>query len=135
MATTELAARASDRARAENRLGWKLAAPALIIMLGVTAWPMFRAIYLSFFNYRLTDPDAREFTWLTNYANVLTDGAWWSAVVVTVVIVIVTVAFELVLGFGLAMVMHRIIFGRGVVRTSILIPYGIITVVSAFAWQ
>jgi multiple sugar transport system permease protein len=31
--------------------------------------------------------------------------------------------------------MHRIIFGRKVVRTSILIPYGIITVVSAFAWR
>src|SRR5680860_1766111 len=31
--------------------------------------------------------------------------------------------------------MHRAIFGRGVVRTSVLIPYGIITVVAAFAWQ
>jgi len=45
------------------------------------------------------------------------------------------VAVELVIGFAFAMVMHRIIFGRGVMRTAILIPYGIITVVSAFAWQ
>ena len=41
----------------------------------------------------------------------------------------------LLLGFVFAMVMHRVIFARGVIRTSILIPYGIITVVSAFAWQ
>jgi ABC-type sugar transport systems, permease components len=43
---------------------------------------------------------------------------------------VVTVAVELVIGFAFAMVMHRIIFGRGVMRTAILIPYGIVTVVS-----
>ena len=48
---------------------------------------------------------------------------------------VATVAVELVIGFAFAMVMHRLIFGRGVVRTSILIPYGIITVVSGFSWQ
>ena len=48
---------------------------------------------------------------------------------------VVTVAVELVIGFIFAMVMHRVIFARGVIRTSILIPYGIITVVSGFAWQ
>jgi multiple sugar transport system permease protein len=46
-----------------------------------------------------------------------------------------TVAVELVIGFAFAMVMHRIVFARGIMRTAILIPYGIITVVSAFAWQ
>ena len=51
------------------------------------------------------------------------------------IITVITVAVELVLGFAFAMVMHRIIFGRRMVRTSILIPYGIITVVSAFAWR
>ncbi len=128
-------AKASDRARAENRLGWKLVAPAVVMMLLVTAYPMFRALYLSLFKYRLTAPDDREFTGLTNYWTVLTDSLWWTNVVNTVLIMVVTVAVELVVGFAFAMVMHRIIFARGLVRTSILIPYGIITVVSAFAWQ
>src|ERR1700687_5481858 len=44
-------------------------------------------------------------------------------------------AFELVIGFVFAMVMNKIIFGRRTVRTAILLPYGIITVVSAFAWK
>ena len=48
---------------------------------------------------------------------------------------VVTVGVELVIGFAFAMVMHKVIFARGVIRTSILIPYGIITVVSGFAWQ
>jgi multiple sugar transport system permease protein len=60
---------------------------------------------------------------------------WWRDVGVTVLITVITVVVELVIGFALAMVMHRMIFGRGAVRTSILVPYGIITVVSAFAWQ
>jgi multiple sugar transport system permease protein len=125
----------SDRSRAENRLGWKLVAPAVVMMLLVTAYPMFRALYLSLFKYRLTAPDDREFTGLTNYVTVLTDRLWWTDVFNTVFIMVITVAVELVIGFAFAMVMHRIIFARGVIRTSILIPYGIITVVSAFAWQ
>ena len=44
-------------------------------------------------------------------------------------------AIELVLGMAIALVMHRAIFGRGPVRAAILIPYGIITVVAAFAWR
>ena len=125
----------SDRSRAENRLGWKLVAPAVFIMLLVTAYPMFRALYLSLFQYRLTAPGDRDFVGLANYLTVLTDSVWWRDVGVTVLIMVVTVAVELVIGFAFAMVMHRIIFARGIIRTSILIPYGIITVVSAFAWQ
>jgi multiple sugar transport system permease protein len=45
------------------------------------------------------------------------------------------VATELVVGFAFASVMHRIVFGRRLIRTSILLPYGIITVVAAFAWR
>ena len=45
----------SDRARAENRLGLKLVAPAVVVMLLVTAYPMIQALYLSLFRYRLTD--------------------------------------------------------------------------------
>jgi multiple sugar transport system permease protein len=125
----------TDRTKAEDRLGMKLVAPAVILMLLVTAWPMIQALYLSLFRYRLTAPDDREFIWFGNYGTVLTDGLFWQDMWNTVLIMVVTVAVELVIGFAFAMVMHRVIFARGVIRTSILIPYGIITVVSAFAWQ
>ena len=125
----------SDRMHAENRLGRRLVAPALLLMLLVTAFPMLRAIYLSLFNYSLTSPDDREFNGLSNYVTALTDPLFWKTTVNTVFIMIVTVGVELVIGFAFAMVMHRVIFARGIIRTSILIPYGIITVVSGFAWQ
>jgi multiple sugar transport system permease protein len=126
---------ASDRSKAENRLGMKLVAPAIFLMLLVTAFPMLRALYLSVFNYSLTAPDDREFVGLSNYGTALTDSLFWETTLNTVFIMVVTVAVELVIGFAFAMVMHRVIFARRSVRTSILIPYGIITVVSAFAWQ
>jgi multiple sugar transport system permease protein len=126
---------ASDRMKAEARLGQRLVAPAIILMLLVTAFPMLRALYLSLFNYSLTAPDDREFIGLGNYGVALTDPLFWKTTGVTVLYMVVTVAVELVIGFAFAMVMHRVIFARGLIRTSILIPYGIITVVSGFAWQ
>lgn len=127
--------RKTDRSRAENRLGQRLVLPAVIVMLLVTAWPMIQALYLSLFRYRLTTPDDKAFVGLANYGTVLTDSLFWQDTLNTVIIMVVTVAVELVVGFAFAMVMHRIVFARGAIRTSILIPYGIITVVSAYAWQ
>ena len=125
----------TDRSKAENSLARKLVAPALVLMLLVTAFPMLRALYLSLFSYSLTSPDDREFIGLDNYVTALTDGLFWRDTGNTVMIMIITVAIELVIGFAFAMVMHKVIFARGLIRTSILIPYGVITVVSGFAWQ
>ncbi len=125
----------SDRARAEARLGWWLAGPAFVVMLAVTLYPIGQAMYDSLFQYRLTAPDDKAFVGLGNYAVVLTDAVWWQAFAVTLGITLVTVLVELVLGFALALVMHRAVKSlRGLLRTAILVPYGIITVVSAFAW-
>jgi multiple sugar transport system permease protein len=125
----------SDRARKERNLGWMLAGPAFIVMVAVTAYPILNAMWYSLFDYRLTDPESRDFIGLGNYTMILTDGLFWRQFGVTSAITIVTVVFEFVLGFALAMVMHRALFLRKSVRTAILIPYGIITVVSAYAWQ
>lgn len=125
----------SDRARSERRLGFWLAGPAFIIMLAVTAYPILLAFYDSLFKYRLTAPDDRSFVFLGNYITVLTDSVWWRDLGVTLLITVVTVVIELVLGFVLAMIMNSALKSiRGWLRTAILVPYGIITVVSAFAW-
>ena len=125
----------SDRLHHERRLGLRLAAPAFFVMILVTAYPLGYALVLSLYRYRLTDPDGREFVGLQNYVTVLTDPVWWSAVVTTAIITVVSVIVELVLGFGFAWVMFRIVRGRSFIRTGILVPYGIITVVSAFVWR
>ncbi|WP_300345678.1 sugar ABC transporter permease [Nesterenkonia sp.] len=125
----------SDRAKDEARLGWLLAGPAFVIMLAVTAYPIAQAVFDSLFSYRLTAPDERSFIFLDNYILLFSDWVFWSAFLVTLFITVVTVAIELVLGFALAMVMHRALKRiRGPLRTAILVPYAIITVVAAFAW-
>jgi multiple sugar transport system permease protein len=125
----------TGRARSERRLGWMLCAPAVIAMLLVTAYPIIYAFVLSLQNLDLRFPDDNSWAGLTNYQTVLTASLWWQDVFNTVFITVVSVAIELVLGMIIALVMYRALFGRAVVRTSVLIPYGIITVVAAFAWQ
>src|SRR6476660_9129404 len=129
------ATKTSSRTRSERKLGWMLCAPAVLAMLLVTAYPIAYAVVLSLQNVDLRFPDENSFAGLSNYVTVLTSSLWWTDVFNTVFLMIVTVAVELVLGMAIALVMHRAIFGRGIVRTSVLIPYGIITVVAAFAWQ
>ncbi len=119
----------------ERRLGFWLTAPAAAVMLLVTAYPMLYALWLSLFSYRITDPRGRAFVGLRNYGVILTDALWWQDVRTTVSITAVTVAAELFLGLAFALVMHRAAFARRLVRTSILVPYGITTVVSAFAYR
>jgi multiple sugar transport system permease protein len=125
----------SEGARAERRLGWLLCAPAVIVMIAVTAYPVGYAVYLSLQRFNLELPKAVKFIGLSNYAAVLSSSYWWHALIVTLIITFVSVAIELVLGMLLALLMHRTIFGRNTVRTAALIPYGIVTVAAAYSWQ
>jgi len=127
--------RLSEGARAERKLGWLLCAPAVVVMIAVTAFPVGYAIYLSLERYNLELPTATKFIGFSNYAAVLSSPYWWHALVVTLVITAISVAVTLVLGMILATVMHRTLFGRGAIRTAALIPYGIVTVAAAYGWQ
>lgn len=124
----------SEGKKAERRLGLLLVAPAAIVMLAVTAYPVGYAVWLSLQRYDLRFPDERRFVGLSNYVAVLSDGFWWQAFIVTSLITLVSVAIEFVLGLAIALVMHRTIVGKGIVRTVVLIPYGIVTVAAAYSW-
>ena len=112
-----------------------LCAPAVIAMLLVTAYPIAYAIVLSLQDLDLRFPEDKGFAGLSNYETVLTSSLWWEDVFNTLFITVISVSIELVIGMVIALVMHRAIFGRGLVRVSVLIPYGIVTVVAAFSWQ
>jgi multiple sugar transport system permease protein len=125
----------STRGRAERRLAWWLCAPAVTAMLAVTGFPILYALWLSLFRYDLRFPDERRFVGLSNYATVLGSEVWWQSLVNTLIITVGSVAVELVLGLALALLMHRAVFGRLIVRASILVPYAIITVIAGLAWR
>ncbi|RYU59314.1 sugar ABC transporter permease [Methylolobus aquaticus] len=125
----------TERGRAERRLGWWLSAPALVAMALVTVYPIAYAFWLSLFRHDLRFPEQRGFVGWANYASVLSSPVWWQALTNTLLITAASVAVELVLGFAMALLMHRATVGRRTVRASILVPYAIITVVAALAWK
>jgi multiple sugar transport system permease protein len=127
--------RYTDAKKAERRLGLMLVAPAVVLMLAVTAYPILYAIWLSLNRADLRRPSANQFIWFDNYITVLSSPIWWTAFGVTIFITVISAFAELVLGMALAIVMHRTLVGRGLVRTSALIPYAIVTVVAAFSWR
>ncbi|WP_238885380.1 carbohydrate ABC transporter permease [Mycobacterium sp. IDR2000157661] len=124
----------TENVKSERRLAYWLIAPAVILMLAVTAYPIGYAVWLSLQRNNMADPDDTAFVGLSNYTTILTDRYWWTAFAVTLTITVISVAIELVLGMALALVMHRTIFGKGVVRTAVLIPYGIVTVAASYSW-
>lgn len=130
----EAAALTANR-RSERRLGWVLCAPAALIMLLVTGWPVVYSALLSLQRYDLRFPGRKAWIGFGNYGTVLTSRFWWNAFAVTLLITVVSVAFELVLGMVIALVMYRTIVGRGLVRAVVLIPYGIVTVAAAYGWK
>lgn len=133
---TERRAQSRDtRLTREHRLAWMLCVPAVAAMLLVTAWPMLYAAWLSLFRHDLRFPAEREFVGLDNYLAVLGSEAWWQALSNTFVITAASVAIELVLGFAFALVMHHTLVARRLVRTALLVPYGIVTVVAAMSWR
>jgi multiple sugar transport system permease protein len=125
----------SEGAKQERRLGFWLCAPAVLVMIAVTGYPLVYAIILSLERYNLELPQDTKFIGFANYAAVLSSPYWWKSLEVTVIITALSVAITLVLGMLLAEVLHRTVFFRGGVRTASLIPYGIVTVASAYSWQ
>lgn len=118
----------------ERRLAYLLVAPAVTLMLAVTAYPIGYAVWLSLQRNNLATPRDTAFVGLGNYQTILTDRYWWAALGVTLGITVVSVTVEFVLGLSLALVMHRTLIGKGLVRTAVLIPYGIVTVVASYSW-
>ena len=111
----------------------------LIVGIAIVAFP----IYVTFVASSLTAEQVLESPMqlypggrlIENYVTVLTSPIWWQSFGITMFITVIGAAAELVLGMLLALVMHRTLVGRGLVRTSALVPYAIVTVVAAFSWR
>jgi multiple sugar transport system permease protein len=125
----------TDRAKQERKLAWMLCAPAVAVMLLVAGFPILYAFWLSLRRADLRFPNAGEFVGLSNYSTVLTSSTWWTDVGNTLFITVISVALEVVLGMLIAQAMYRAIFARTAIRASVLVPYGAVTVVAAFAWR
>jgi len=121
--------------RQQERLGWLLVLPSVIVVLAVAIYPLLESFRLSFTNYRITRPDRMRYVGLENYRQLMQDDVFWTALKNTIIFTVSSVALETVLGMAVALVIHSQFRGRGFVRTSILVPWAIPTVVSSLLWQ
>jgi multiple sugar transport system permease protein len=127
--------RLTGRARAERKLGLMLSAPAVIVMLLVAGFPILYAFWLSLHRADLRFPKLNKWIGLDNYRSVLTSHTWWTDVENTLIITVFSVSLELILGILIAEAMYRALYARTWIRVAVLVPYGAVTVVSAFAWS
>jgi len=122
-------------ARTAHRLGAVLVAPALVTLAVVILYPLGHALWLSLHRLRLTDPGGQAFVGLENYRVALGDGLFWTDTGRTLLLVVLTVPVEVALGLAVALVLHRASRARGWVRAAALVPYGMVTVVSALSFR
>ncbi|MBE9225989.1 sugar ABC transporter permease [Phormidium sp. LEGE 05292] len=118
----------------EQRTGWILILPALILLLFVYGYPIARALWLSLFTQNLGTELKPVFSGLDNYIRMAGDGRFWQSFWITSVFTVVAVLLELLLGLGIALVLNERFRGRSLVRTAAIIPWALPTALIALAW-
>jgi len=121
------------RAR-EERTGWMLLLPALILLFLVFAYPILRAFWLSLFTQNLGTQLKLVFSGLDNYGRMISDGRFWQSMWNTTVFTTASVLLELIIGMGVALVLNQSFRGRGIVRTISLLPWALPTALMGLAW-
>lgn len=111
----------SDRAR-HDRVKYTFIFPAFFLVLLITLFPLIYALVVSFQSMRLVPPAPPRFVGFDNYADILTSARFWGAVQVTAVLVFLSVAFQYVIGFALALALHHNVPGASLYRVSFLLP-------------
>jgi ABC-type sugar transport system permease subunit len=123
-------------AREEARLGWLLALPALAVIAVVAVFPILWTVWESLHLDDLRMPWlGRPLIGVANYAEALGDARFWSAMAHTGVFVAASLALEMGAGLVLALALDRVMRLRGLVRTAVLLPWAIPTVVAALVWR
>jgi len=113
-----------------------MVAPAIILLLAVTAYPLAYNLWNSFHAENLSEITGQGgWVGLDNYTKMFQSSEWVHALLRTLVFAGVSVAIETVLALGLALMLHRRFPGRGFLRVAVLIPWAVPTVVSATLWK
>src|SRR5919198_2866536 len=122
----------------ERRLAVLMTAPSVALIALVALWPIIYAIWLSMHEYSLRVAGLSRWAspaGLGNHQDALQSSEFWSAVRVTFIFTIASVVLETVIGLGMALAMHSAFKGQGLLRTVVLVPWAVLTVVTAIMWR
>lgn len=127
--------RKRSRGMSERRLATLMVSPSMILIALVAAYPIGYAIWLSLHEYSVRVAGLSRWAGLRNYTSALQDSAFWDAVRTTFIFTGASVVLETVLGLAMAIAMQSAFRGQGALRTVVLVPWAILTVVTAILWQ
>ncbi|MCB1495497.1 MAG: sugar ABC transporter permease [Bauldia sp.] len=119
--------------RSDRRFKWLLVAPAALLILAISIYPLIFSIWVLFVNYDFQIP-GHAFVGLKNFEQVVSDPVARYSLLVTVVLTVSNVLIELLLGLAVAMVMARSFRGRGLIISILIVPLFISPVVVGQAW-
>lgn len=96
--------------------------PGLMVTFLVIAFPLAFTLYQSTTDWVITSITPAKGIGLENYGSLFSDGRFWQALWRTLLMTVLSVGLQMVLGVGLALVMNKPFFGRGLARTLLLLP-------------
>jgi multiple sugar transport system permease protein len=132
------AKRGTSRGLSEKRLAFFMVSPSMILIAIVAAYPILYAIWLSLHEYSVRVAGLSRWAGslgLRNYSTALQDSEFWSALVTTLVFTASSVFLELIIGLTMALAMHSAFRGQGLLRTVVLVPWAVLTVVTGIMWR
>jgi len=127
--------RQRSRGLSEKKLAFTMVSPSMLLIALVAAYPIIYGIWLSLHEYSVRVAGLSRWAGLSNYTEALGNSEFWSAMGTTLVFTAVSVTLEFALGLAMAMAMHAAFRGQGLLRTVILIPWSLLTVVTGFMWR
>jgi trehalose/maltose transport system permease protein len=130
--------RRRSRDLSERRLAAYMVSPSVAMIALVAAYPIGYAVWLSLHQYSLRQAGLSRWAEphiFANYTNVLSDEDFRQAIINTFVFTFFSVGLELVIGLGMALAMHAAFRGQGLLRTTVLVPWAVLTVVTAIMWR
>jgi multiple sugar transport system permease protein len=122
----------------ERRLAQLMVAPSIALILIVAAWPIIYAIWLSLHQYSVRVAGLSRWAppfIIGNYKDALSNSDWWAAFAHTIIFTVISVSFEFLIGLAMALAMHAAFKGQGLLRTVVLVPWAVLTVVTAVMWR
>jgi len=131
LATHAVSAGLSDRV-----ITWLFVAPTIVLLLAINIFPLFWTVCLSFTNFRANQPGrAVEWVGLANYRSLFDSDAVWSYLQNTAHFVVWSITLQVLIGFGLALLLHRQFRGHATLTTLILLPMMLSPALVGLFWR
>jgi len=136
-ASTETGAppRRRSRGLSEKKLAFLMVSPSMALIALVAAYPIIYAVWLSLHEYSVRVAGLSRWAGFGNYSEALSNPDFWDAMQMTLTFTVASVFLELLIGLAMALAMHEAFRGQGLLRTVILVPWAVLTVVTGIMWR